>query len=114
MIISNVVRYFAALLWFTEPQGDIQGKVQRCKNQPVVGVKVCVQNIVGHTQCTATNRQGLFEFDQLPVGKYGVFVASDRWRTFRYRDVRVREQQVSTVTFDAQQMPVKESECWGL
>lgn len=110
-MINNVFRYFAALMMFNDPQGDIQGKVRNCETNPVVGVEVCIQDSQGHTECDHTDRNGRFEFRNVPVGKYGVFVASDQWYTVRYRDLHVRQGGLSTVKFDVRRMPLREFEC---
>lgn len=112
-MINNVFKYFAALFLFTDPQGEIQGKVRNCKTEPVANVEVCIQNQQGHTRCRHTDRNGNFQFVQVPVGQYGVFLAGDQWYTVRYRDLHVRAGELSTVRFDVRRMPLKEFDCSG-
>lgn len=109
--MNNVFRYFLMLLAYTDPAGDIVGVVKNCRGEAVRNVEVCVQESIGRTQCVLTGRSGDYTIRQIPVGKIGVFVASDHWHTTRYRDIRVRANEITDINFVMTPAPRKEFWC---
>lgn len=97
--------------------GEIRGWVVNCRNRTVSKLEVCYQTYTGtgiaqaETMCTKTNSQGEFVFDQLAPGTYGVFISSDRWRTVRYRDIKIESDKSVDLFFKLTPAPNQESWC---
>lgn len=107
------------LVWSVAEAGEIQGRVLDCQKRTVPKLEVCYQTAAGEsgspaaTVCTRTSPQGEFRFHQLPPGTYGVFVSGDRWRTLRYRGIRVESGQTVDLIFKLTQPTAKKKGVYG-
>jgi|LakMenEpi03Aug12_release.lakeMendotaPanAssembly.Ray.scaffolds.fasta_scaffold916817_2 hypothetical protein len=103
------------LLTATET-GEIRGQLLDCNRKPVPKQEICYQIYLNNlpqanTYCDKTNTDGIFKFTDLEPGVYGVFVSGDRWRTTRYRDIRVEPNRRVDLFFKLMPAPGQNLSC---
>src|SRR6201987_2106280 len=88
---------FAGAVWAQAPAGALRGQVTDPSGGAVVGATVLLTTPSGASMDTTTNKDGVYEFKDLPPGKYDVKAVAQGFAMFTKRGVEITAGQTARV-----------------